>query len=294
MLYTFPYCGGPYPLVYLVPGASWLSEEHPTTPSDTTCRLIAVLSSGGFATLRLERSGVGDSEGPPCIELDLDTELAYFRAGLLAGAQHARVDSRRVFLYGRSLGGMLAALLARDLEPRGVAVWGTSAAPWHDALLRSTLRQLRLRGTAASDLRVLAHRIGELQRLVCIEGLTPAQVYTRRPELALVLADSYHEHYAHGRTCRYLQQLQRADLAGAFRQIEAPVFAGHGGCDWLSELVDTQQIAAVSRHGEWLELPQLDHFMCARAGLQQACDAPFDGDFSPLAAEALVGFLRSC
>jgi len=293
-LWTWPEARGPHPVVWLLPGASWLSEEHPTTPWYPTRKLIELLSAAGFATLRLERSGIGDSEGPPCTELDLEQELEIFRLGFGHVEREPRARREQLFLFGRSLGGMLTALLGAGARLAGAAVWGTSSARWHDGLLGSTMRQYRLSGLDEAALLRLHQRLTDLQALIYLEGLTPEQAYQRRPDLRELLPTVYAGRYVYGRVAAYFHQLQAQDLGAAFAAIDAPVLALHGGCDWLSELADLQTIASLARRGEWAEIDGLDHLMHQRESLEAAFAQPFGGSFSDAAGRALVAFFRRC
>jgi pimeloyl-ACP methyl ester carboxylesterase len=293
-LWTLPEARGPHPVVWLLPGASWLSEEHPTTPWYPTRKLIELLTAAGFATLRLERSGIGDSEGPVCNELDLEEELEMFRLGFGCVEREPRVRRDRLFLYGRSLGGMLTALVGANAELAGVAVWGTSSARWHDGLLGSTLRQYRLSGLSETALDRLRQRLTELQALIYLEGLTPEQAYVRRPDLHDVLPSVYAGRHVYGRVATYFQQLQARDLGQAFAAIDAPLLALHGSCDWLCTLADLQTIAQQARRGECVEIEGLDHLMHRRESVEAAFAQPFGGEFSSAAGDALVAFFRRC
>lgn len=294
VLWTLPETGGPHPVVWLLPGASWLSEEFPTTPWYPTRKLVELLTAAGFATLRLERSGIGDSEGPPCTELDLRDELDFFRLGFGCVEREPRILRERLFLFGRSLGGMLTALVGTGAQIAGAAVWGTSSDRWHDGLLGSTLRQYRLLGTSAPQLARLEQRLSELQTLVYRQGLTPEEAYARRPDLADVLPSVYAGGYVYGRLARYFQQLEAHDLRAAFAAIDAPLLALHGSCDWMSAPSDLQTIAQVARRGEYVEIDGLDHLMHRRESLEAAFAQPFGGEFSNAAGEVLLDFMRRC
>jgi alpha-beta hydrolase superfamily lysophospholipase len=293
-LWTWPDTRGPHQVVWLLPGASWLSEEHPTTPWYPTRKLVELLTAAGFATLRLERSGIGDSEGPPCRELDLHQELAMFRLGFAHVEREPRAQRERLFLFGRSLGGMLTALLGAGARLAGAAVWGTSSARWHDGLLGSTMRQYRLSGLSDAQLTRLRERLTQLQSLVYLEGLTPEQAYQRRPDLRELLPTVYSGRHVYGRVATYFQQLQAHDLRAAFAGIDAPVLALHGSCDWMSELSDLQTIAELAQRGEWAEIEGLDHLMHRRESLEAAFAQPFGGSFSDAAGQALVAFFGRC
>lgn len=290
-IWTLPDAAGPHPAVWLLPSAAWISQEVPLDPSDPGYRLVAALTAAGIATLRVDRSGLGDSEGPPCTELDFEQELSMWRAARAAFLSSPHV--RKHFVYGRSLGGILAPLLARDESLAGVAVWGTSSEPWHEASLISAAYQYRLRGVTGSELVNTLERIAELQTLVYLEGLTPSEAYARAPHLADVLPESFRGEFVHDRTARFFQQLQQHDVAAAWRSVRCPVLAVHAEYDTLTQAGDLQRIAELcGGGGQFVEVPGVDHFMHARGSLDEAVRTPWGGEFSTEAARVLIHFFR--
>jgi pimeloyl-ACP methyl ester carboxylesterase len=288
-LWSWPATQPPYPLIWLLPGATWLSDEHPTTPAHPMRKLVAQLTAAGFATLRVERSGLGDSEGPPCTELDLQAELEGFRAAFARIDANPRLIPERIYGFGRSLGGMLAPLVLAGRALAGVGIWGSSSGRWSDVMLRTSTRQWALSGVAPERLAAKRAGLEALHALVYLEGLSPEQAYARRPELQGVLPQAYAGRYVYGRVASYFQQLQALDLEQAFRTLEAPVLALHGSCDWLSERDDLARIAELrAQHSTFIELPGIDHHMHRRDSLEQAFATPWGGEWSPSVGAALL------
>ena len=90
--------------------------------------LVRTIATRGYVTMRVEKSGVGDSEGPPCGEIGYSQELEGYGAALAALKRHPSVDSDKVYLLGISLGGVFAPVLAGGNPVRGIIVYGTPAA----------------------------------------------------------------------------------------------------------------------------------------------------------------------
>jgi hypothetical protein len=291
-IWSVPATPPPHPLVWLLPGATWLSDEHSTTPLHPIRLLIEQLTASGFATLRVERSGLGDSEGPPCTDLDLASELAGFRAAFAVIDAHPALRSDGIFAFGRSLGGMLLPLVLAGRKLAGAAVWGTTSRRWSDAMLRASARQWTLRGLRGSDRKL--ERLRALHALVYEQGSSPDDAYARRPDLRGLLPGVFEGSHVHGRVARYFQQLQACDLEQAFAQLHAPLLALHGSCDWLSEWDDLVRIAELcAPASELIQLPGIDHLMHERESLEQAFATLWGGSFSPAVGEALAQFFRA-
>jgi pimeloyl-ACP methyl ester carboxylesterase len=291
-VWTLPEGEGPFPSVWLLPGATWLAEEQPLRDWYPTRKLVNELSKAGFATLRVERSGLGDSEGPACTELDLESELDAFRAARAYFLGHPAVAPTGRFLYGRSLGGMLAPLLAAREPFTALAVWGTSPGPWHRAMLEASRAQYLLAGQPREVVERVLARLEALQGLVYVEGLSPRQAYARRPELGDVQPETFSGEYVYGRTHRYFHQLERASIAEAWREVGCPVLALRGTHDYLSSAAEHERIVQLAARAAALEVPGLDHHMHQRPSLLEALREPWGGEFNPAAASVLIDFFR--
>jgi dienelactone hydrolase len=87
------------------------------------------IGSQGFVTMRVDKSGVGDSQGAPCDSIGYKEELAGYQAALSALRSHASVNPDRIYLLGISLGGVFAPILAEETKVAGISVYGTSSGP---------------------------------------------------------------------------------------------------------------------------------------------------------------------
>jgi hypothetical protein len=291
-IWTLPEAAGPHPLIWFLPGATWLTDERCLAPGGSLLELVRGFTRAGFATLRVDRSGLGDSEGPLCTELDLEAELWGWRAVLEYLSRRTNIAQDRVFLYARSLGGMLAPLLAPEWPFRGIAVWGTSAKPWASCMLEASRRQYALAGRTGPALAQTLERLERLTRLLYSDQLTPEQAFVHDPELRSLESDSFRADRIYGRSAVFFQQLARKDLASAWRAVRCPVLALHGSSDFLGFAEHSAHLAELAPRGRYLELPGVDHMMHVRASVEEAFAEPFAGTFTPAALNALVAFYR--
>jgi dienelactone hydrolase len=121
--------GGRFPAVLLIQGGGCGSIDAPFSSTVAQPGLVHAIGSQGFVTLRVEKSGVGDSQGPPCDSIGFKEELAGYQAALKFLQAHPSVDTQRVFLIGISLGGLFAPLLAEETKVAGISVYGTLVRP---------------------------------------------------------------------------------------------------------------------------------------------------------------------
>jgi len=129
-------------VICFLPGIEYASVDYALREGDPVARFLAGLNREGFATFRVERPGLGDSPGVPCHGW-LDEQAIYREAiGALTGFD-------RVILFGHSVGGMHAPLLADVAD--ALIVYGTTSRQWSDCLGESRARQRRLRGLPPDD-----------------------------------------------------------------------------------------------------------------------------------------------
>ena len=118
----------PAPAVFFIQGGGCSSIDMPWAPPNIwPYALISGLTARGFVTMRVDKPGAGESEGPPCPEGGFDAELAGYRAALHELKEDPAVDPTRIFLFGDSLGGFMAPLLANETRVAGISAYGTIA-----------------------------------------------------------------------------------------------------------------------------------------------------------------------
>lgn len=283
-IYTVPDAAGPFSLIVFLPGGAWTSVEHPLAPDHPTRRLIAELTHAGFATLRIERSGMGDSEGPPCTEVGFETELAGYAAALADSGRQPFVAAGRTLLFGTSLGARVAPLIADDSVSSAI-VFGASARSWHETLLGSTRRQAELSGLAGDALETYVARMARLQELVLRHGRTPEQAFEEDPalrELPSAVRGWYAGDRVFGRVARFHQELERADCASAWRRFGRPVLALAGEHDFIASFEEAREIVDLVQHPESgaFEVPGTDHHFKARRSRREALEDPLGGTYA--------------
>jgi len=106
-------------------------------------QLLYALTKLGFATLRVEKTGAGDSQGPPCYSEagGIEQEVDGYRAAVAASG------AKDVFLFGHSAGASLAPLVARGLPVRAIALNGAMSGGFFDYVVAMRRREAALAGT---------------------------------------------------------------------------------------------------------------------------------------------------
>jgi pimeloyl-ACP methyl ester carboxylesterase len=277
----------------------WLSCDpvrlRPGARDGWTTMLRGLIERSGMVVMRTEKPGLGGSEGPPCSSLDYETDLSAHRAALRALLASPEIATDSVFVFGASMGGTMAPLLARDAPVRGVMVWGATGYPWKEHLRRLDRRVLSFRGMAPAEIERRMPLHDRLLTAYLDQGVAPPEIIRRAPELGPVWAEMLGTgpDHQYGRPFRFHQQAQHADWTAAWAAVRAPILIAYGDYDWLMAPEEHLRIAelvnaAAPGRAETVAVHGSDHHF----ELYPSVDAAFAGrGGSPNAAASDV-FLR--
>ncbi|MGH8204003.1 MAG: alpha/beta hydrolase family protein, partial [Steroidobacteraceae bacterium] len=292
---------GRTPALYFLQWLSCDSIEYPLNPEDhgwqQMLQLLAARS--GVMTMRTDKAGIGDSEGD-CAELDYNTELEHHRQALAKLATNPLVDGDRIVIFGASMGGNMAALLAAEFQPAGLVIWGTAIKSWFEHLVEFNRRHLELSGRPPAEISTVVNRQISFLEEFLIARHSPAEIAAANPALGAVWGEIRGSSGAtlYGRPYRFHQQAQAKDWLGAISRVRAPTLVLYGEYDWFEELDDHVLIARVlekSRPGSvrLVIVPGMDHHFSIYPSLEAAYRA--EGGFvSPQRpVMEIVALLRS-
>jgi pimeloyl-ACP methyl ester carboxylesterase len=253
---------GKLPTIVFLPWLSCDAIENPGRGDGWMQMLHGIAERSGWALYRVEKPGVGDSEGPPCSQNDLDTDLAAFRAALAQVRAMEDVDSSRIVLFGGSIGGGLAPVLAAEGKVAGVIAVGGFSRTWYQHMLEIERARLTYEGTAPADIDRAVTGFATFYDLFLRGKLTPAQVIAQRPDLEPLWYDAPDGQY--GRPAAYYQQVEDLDVAGAWARIDVPVLVLHGEYDWIMSRAEAEHaVEVVNAHAPGQAslaiLPRTDH-----------------------------------
>ena len=258
---------GKLPVIFV---AGWLSCDSVEAPAGTKDASGLVFQSLArlpqFTLFRLDKQGVGDSEGV-CAETDFDLELSGYRAAFRALKNYEFIDTNRVFILGISNGGGFAPLIpesqAEQQQVRGYISVGGWAKTWFEHMLEIERRRFALMGKRPAEVTEAMKRAMTLYYEWLIKGRPVGDIFKEQPQLADLWPEGKDHAHLYGRPLAFYQQLQKLNLAAAWSRVTAPTYALHGEFDWIMSREDHQLIAAyVSANSEdayAYEVPKMGH-----------------------------------
>jgi pimeloyl-ACP methyl ester carboxylesterase len=289
-LVTAPPGSGRLAGVFVVGWLSCDSVELTANPRGANHLLQDVVRKSGALVFRVDKPGVGDSEGD-CARTDFVTELEGYRRAFAVFRQHPRVDPARVVLLGISNGGGFAPLVAGDAPVSAYVSVGGWSKTWFEHMIDLERRRIVLSGTDPARVAAALKPLAELHAAYLFDRLTPAQVVERRPGLKGVWYDEPDSQY--GRPARFYHQLQDLDLAAAWGAVRAPTLVVWGEYDWIMDRSDQEQIAGlVGPAARLLVVPRMDHVFTQHPDARAAFRNMGRGEYAAGAAEEVLAFLK--
>src|SRR5204862_665199 len=146
---------GKLPVIFVAGWLSCDSVEAPEGTKDTAGLAFRELAQfPGFCLFRVDKEGVGDSEGN-CTENDFESELVGYRTAFRALKNCDFIDTNQVYILGISNGGGFAPLVPEtDMERaqvRGYIAVGGWVKTWFEHMLEIERRRFRLMGKSPAE-----------------------------------------------------------------------------------------------------------------------------------------------
>jgi pimeloyl-ACP methyl ester carboxylesterase len=287
---TRPRRQGRMPAVLIMQGLGCYSLDG-TDRRSGYGRVIEALEEKGYVTMRVEKTGEGDSEGPLCTDLrsTADQEAAGWVAGLRALKQYDFVDPARVFVFAHSIGPIVGSLAVSEESVRGFIAVETIGTSWYEYDLERTRVQagLRLRpdevDVEVRDYELCSHKFfveklrpDELRAANCERVLTPfgAAPYT------------------------YMQSVGDISLGKQWRSGDFPVLVVYGTGSPVTTARQSQYLAELINRfrpgrAKYVEVPGMGHDLAKYRSMQDYVERQGGDGFHTGLLDVMFAWLES-
>jgi pimeloyl-ACP methyl ester carboxylesterase len=261
----------PLPGVLLIGGIGCFSVDVAGDPQDPYLRLAHDLSRAGFVTMRVEKSGVGDSQGPPCRTVDFAGEEHSYAVALNALRADPAVNPKHIYIFGHSIGTIVAPRLAQRERVAGIVVAEAVGRDWFEYELRNTRRQVELGGATAS-----AADAAMMDKYRCMYRLLVANESEERIEVEQPSCKEHNGVYPVD--AAYIRQVAALNVIEPWSRLDVPVLAIYGASDFVTERDDHVRIVAVVNAAHpgaatFDEIAGMDHLLYRASSPKAALDA---------------------
>ena len=266
------------PVLFFVGWLSCDSVEYPLGETDGFgALLLRLIEQSGYATVRTEKPGVGESQGTPCGKSDFQGELEGYQAAFDSMGKYEFIDLGRVIVIGMSNGGGFSPVVSRQHRVRGFLSAGSWGRTWYEHMLENERVRLTTEGKSAAAVNDALKIFAQFYDLYLIQGQTPGEILRQHPQWKEVWYDAPDGQY--GRPAAFYQQLQALNLGKVWQSVDAPVLVIRGSKDTVMSHADSSAIAEiVSRahpgKARYVEIEGMTHGFTA--------DKKFQSDLVPL------------
>jgi len=278
------------PAMLFIPGYTCssiddLSNNHPYK------RIVDAYVDAGYVTLRIEKSGLGDSKNtPPCESCDLLDEIENFEVGLKKLKSLPYVDSNQIIIVGHSMGGIIAPAISAKNKVAGVVVYGTTAKSWFEYQIEMYRVQNALAGMNPIEVEQSVIEQYDLNYRYFVKKERLEDI-AKDPKADSVLRMSW-EYDGNGkiysRNAEYWRQIQDYPHLENWKNTKAKVLVQFGESDFQAfSRADHQQIVNTVNYfnpgnATLMTYPSTDHFFAKSGTSQEAYNKFANGQIQQL------------
>jgi dienelactone hydrolase len=219
------------PVIYFLQGYTCGSVE--TVSDDGPMKkLLLDWVNAGFAVYRVEKPGVGDSKSErPCSEIDFEEELMAFKQGYADLLKKQTVDTDNIFMFGHSMGGVIAPLLADVKSPRGIITYGTVGKNWYDYMVDLYTIQPRYFGVSEAQIKENNKVNLKFNDDLLVHKLSGKEMSEKNEYASQFNLEDFKRNQYIGRHFKFWQGLVDVNIKEAWSKVKTNVLAMHGEFD---------------------------------------------------------------
>ncbi len=263
---TKPKATGKRPVLFWIQGITASSVEAPLTGPSGTSKILKSFSDDGWVTVRVEKPGTGDSEGGPALLVGFDEELDIYRQTLKILDKYEFLDRSQVYLFGHSMGGCHAPIIASEQPVKGIITYGTVSDSWLEWQVKAARIQGPLAGQSRAEIDTEVRKTIAVYHYLYNEKRTIAWIKQNHPELNDVTDQTSADGVMLGvRSIKYMQEVNDKNYCSYWAKLnKTKVLALFGESDWISVQGCQEQVAAAVNaanpgNAEYVVVPQSDH-----------------------------------
>jgi photosystem II stability/assembly factor-like uncharacterized protein/dienelactone hydrolase len=285
-----PFKENKMPAMLFVPGYTCssideLTNDHPYK------RIIDAYVDAGYTTMRIEKSGLGDSKNtPPCESCDLLDEIENFEVGLKKLKTLPYVDTNQIIIVGHSMGGIIVPAISAKNNVAGVVVYGTTAKSWFEYQLEMYRVQNALAGMNPIEVEqsVVEQYDLNYRYFVQKESLEELAKDAKADSVLRSVWGYDGKGKIYDRNAEYWRQIQDYPHLENWKNTKAKVLVQFGESDFQAfSKADHQQIVNTVNHfhpgnATLISFPSTDHYFAKSGTMQEAYDKFVNGQIQQL------------
>lgn len=291
-----PKSPGRHPVLFWIQGINTGSVDLPLTSTNSNTVILKTFADEGWVTVRVEKPGVGDSEGGPAIKVGFDEEVDIYRQALKSLDGYDYMDRSKVYIFGHSMGGCHAPILAAEIPVKGIITYGTVSDSWLEWEIKAARWQSLLAGGDPVAVDKQVRQIVTFYDELFTQKKTIAEIKKAHPDLAALADDQSPDGETLApRSIRYMQELNDHNFSHHWDNIgNAKVLALFGANDYISLEADQTQIPFIVNrkhpgNASFQKLAGCDHLFFQTTSFQDSMKKINEGggQFNPDVTKAI-------
>ena len=281
------------PVVFYLQGYTCGSIDFSGQEFNPAYKLIQQWVDAGYAVFRVEKPGVGDSESnKPCSEINFNEEVEAFRQAYLHLQKDKRINSDNIFLFGHSMGGIIAPILAKEFKPKGVITFGITVNSWFEYLQELTRVQGEMFHTPYNEIEENFRRSLPFWYELLVEQKSNTEILENDFIRKNFEEDEIIEQFKSGqymaRHYTFWSTLNQVNLYKTWLEIESNVLALYGEFD--IQALNAKHIKTIANivnaghegNGEYKVIPKTDHGFVHFDSMEENVSALSNGNYFQL------------
>lgn len=288
------------PAVLFVQGPAPFPMDFSVFPQHPFKGLVEQLTKDGFVVMRVERPGVGDSEGLDVQTVRLKQDVAVFKDALKKLKGLPFVDAANVFLLSHSGGTILAPSVAQGETLKGVLTYAAFSRPIVEDSVEASVRRWKLELLTEDEIKAKSEQLTRFYKACYVEKQAPKDVLTKYPELKElvdpmlqggdVIVDGIHY--------QYWQELAAQNPVDAWSKVDAPLLVLWGDADFISAKANSELIVSTvnkahPNRAELAVVPGADHMYNKVEDAEESFLAGGRGSYNPAVIEAATKWMKA-
>lgn len=272
------------PVVYFLQGYTCgtveaFSDDNPAK------KLFNDWLNAGFAVYRIEKPGVGDSKSKKhCSEINFDEELQAFKEGYKDLLQKENIDTENIFMFGHSMGGVIAPLLNQMKSPRGILTYGSIGNNWYDYMIDLYTIQPKYFGVSDAQIKENNKVNLKFNDDFLIKKLSGEEMLKNKAYANFFNQGDFKNNQYLGRHFKFWQSLVDINIPEAWSKVKTNVLAMHGEFDIQAiNPKGAQKIAEIVNNnggkGDFILVEKADHGFVNFNSMQHNSETLGDGTY---------------
>ncbi len=256
------------------------------------------LTLQGYAVMRIDKPGAGDSEGrlTTCNKMSFNQELEQYQTGLDYLKRNKTIDTKRIFIFGHSMGGIIAPILAsKNSSIKGVIVYGTLTTKYGNYLPKIVERSLIQSGNSREVALNYKNNISEITHGIFDENKSPTQIIIENPAYGYLLHQVFRWNEKDttilNRSLNFNRELNKIEPKDYWEKVSCPVLSIYGTSDF--EAIDKEYATAMigwtnannAKQSKAIVIEDTDHAFAKVGSMEEGIKLKYSGKYSRIMQE---------